>query len=64
MKNNMKGQWFRCFIGLHQKKNQWIEIVTNIRGEEVGKNYISICDNCGHISSKFIPSKLENLTRY
>lgn len=36
----MKGQWFRCFIGLHQRKIQSTETVTNVRNEEVGKNII------------------------
>jgi len=60
----MKGQWFRCFIGLHQRKIQSTETVTNVRNEEVGKNFISVCENCGHVSSKFIPSKIEDIRRY
>lgn len=59
----MKGQWFRCFIGLHDKEIKTVETVTNVRGEEVGKNFILVCKNCGAISSKFVPCKLEELQR-
>lgn len=60
----MTGQWFRRFLGIHKKKIQSTETVTNVRNEEVGKNFISVCDNCGHVSSKFISSKIEEIRRY
>ena len=60
----MTGQWFRCFLGIHKKKIQSTETVTNVRNEEVGKNFISVCENCGHVSSKFIGSKIEEIRRY
>ena len=54
----MTGQWFRCFLGIHKKKIQSTETVTNVRNEEVGRNFISVCENCGHVSSKFISNKI------
>lgn len=60
----MSGQWLRCFIGLHKKNVHSIEVVTNVRGEEVGKNLVGICENCGHVSTKFISNKIEEIKRY
>ena len=60
----MTGQWFRCFLGIHKKKIQSTETVTNVRNEEVGKNFISVCENCGHVSFKFISNKIEEIRRY
>ena len=60
----MTGQWFRCFLGIHKKKIQSTETVTNVRNEEVGKNIVCVCDNCGHVSSKFISNKIEEIRRY
>jgi hypothetical protein len=60
----MSAQWFRCFFGMHKTTVLSEVKVTNVRGEEVGKNYVSVCENCGHISSKFISNKIEELRRY
>lgn len=57
-------QWFRCFLGIHKKKIESTETVTNVRNEEVGRNFISVCENCGHVSSKFISNKIEEIRRY
>ena len=60
----MTGQWFRCFLGIHKKKIQSIQVVTNVRNEEVGRTFISVCENCGQVSSKFISNKIEEIRRY
>lgn len=59
----MNVQWFRCFLTLHKKKLQTAETVTNSRGDEVGKNYVSICENCGTVIYKFVPNKLEEIDK-
>lgn len=60
----MKRQWLRCLLGFHKKALQKIEPVTNSRGDVVGENYISICENCGTVIYKFVPCKIEDIRKY
>lgn len=53
---------FKCIFGNHKYKILKEIPLYNLRNEEIGINFVTICENCGKIKNNYCYSKINNVS--